>query len=95
MKAALAFESFPRSGPTLAVEPAAASVWQPEQPAEVKICSPLAASPPPPPPVPPPPPPAASYWSLIQLWNSPAGTTRTNWRIVECPSPHSSAHTTS
>src|SRR6185503_18113777 len=36
MKAAFTLPSFPRSGPTFAVAPASARVWQPEQPFEVK-----------------------------------------------------------
>ena len=39
MKLASTLPSLPRSGPTFAVAPAFASVWQPEHPAELKICS--------------------------------------------------------
>jgi hypothetical protein len=38
-----------RFGPTLPVEPASASVWQPVQPAELKTCLPSGLPPPPPP----------------------------------------------
>ena len=37
----------------------------------------------------------ACFCSSTQTSNALGGTTRTNWRIVEWPMPHSSAQTTS
>ncbi len=72
--------------------PASASVWQPPQPAEpVKTCLPIAAC-------------AAgplvpggalggAVWERSQVRNFCGVTTWTVPRMVECPMPHSSAHT--
>src|SRR5919198_6423512 len=86
----LPLSTLSRSGPVVPVAPASASVWQPLQPLEVNSCLPLGAG------AAPPPagtglPPLLSLFS--QAVKACGETTCALARIVEWPSPHSSAQT--
>src|SRR5689334_8095103 len=87
MKASsLSARTLSRFGPTVAFEPASASVWQPLQPLDVNSALPLL-----------PPPPAGGAGGLAASWsqlvNSASDVTTAFARMVAWPRPHSSAQT--